>query len=156
VSFQSNAPSIPLVPVGLFAIALATLIGCAVPLLFATGVEDDSFVRLGVPLALFVVAISNLVVVRYFTLPKMVAQYRNGEVEPQPTLQQFLSSARLIALAFSVAPAIYGVVAGIMTGLPYVPLPFSFIAVIILLSCNGYLEDEGRRLRTDAVARGEF
>jgi hypothetical protein len=156
VSLRGTAPAFPLIPVGLAAIAVATVIGCVVPLLIGSPAVDDSFVRSIVPIVLFVVAISNLIVVRYFTLPQMVAQYRAGEVEPRPSLEQFLSSVRVIALAFSVAPAIYGVVAAVMTGLAFVPLPFSVVAVIILLSCNRYVEQEAQRFRTDAIAHGEI
>lgn len=70
-----------------------------------------------VPIVLFAVGTSSLLLVRLVLLPQMA---RNPDVLPQ--------ALAAMGYAFAEAPATYGVVAAIMTGRGWVALPFGALA----------------------------
>ena len=135
-----------LLPVAAVVIVLATAAGVVLSFVFADGmlVTSTSWIIFG---TLLLVAASEFVMVRWVILPAQFAALADGRDARQPAIESAITT---LIFAFSIAPAIYGVVTGILTGWAWPPPLFGAIAFVTLLAYRSYADPQMRRLRTNA------
>jgi hypothetical protein len=88
----------------------------------------DGAMRAVLPIILFGVGTGSLLLVRFVVLPQIA---RRADVQPQA-----LAS---VGYAFAESPAIYGLVAAVMTGAGWLALPFGALAVVGWLSVRAFI-----------------
>lgn len=102
---------------------------------------------------LAIVAVVALLQTRFLLLPSMVKAFR-AQTTPA-TLVQFERNVSLIVLAFSTAPAVYGLVSAFYLDAWWPPLPFGAFACLTLAATYSYAQQQIETLRREASMRGE-
>ncbi|HLB23568.1 MAG TPA: hypothetical protein VJP07_05695 [Dehalococcoidia bacterium] len=143
--------SFPVVPPSLLGIGAAALAGIAIPLAGVTSnIGGMGWAVLGM---LALVSLVALLQTRFLVLPSMRKAFL--EQRQPATLAELERSVGVIVLAFSIAPATYGVIGGVISGAWWPALPFGAMALVTLAVTHGYAQQQLDALRGEARARGE-
>jgi hypothetical protein len=140
-------PSFNLAVVGLalvLAVTIAALILPAMPPITGTG---DDFVRAALPLMFAFISVTNLLVARVLVLPAMFKALREGPTGDVPTVSALSSNANVLALTFSVAPSVYGLILNVMWDKFWIVLPFAVFSSVCLFVNDRYIGSEMVKVR---------
>jgi hypothetical protein len=124
-------------PAALTVIGIATAVALVIPS-FADSVFGDAAIHPALfCMVLVIVAVAGLLQARLLLFPRM----ETAGLGTYATPQQLADALAILAVAFSVAPAIYGIVVAVMTGDRVYVVPFPVIALITLTMLLSYAND---------------
>jgi hypothetical protein len=135
-STQANVPPW-VMPAAAAGIVIATIVSVSLCFILDDGAGGEDF-----PTALFVlvmlsVAVVDIIVTRFFVLPQMAVKAAAAADDATP--QQVADSMSVMALAFSNATAIYGIVVAVFTANLLYVAPFPVLAALTLVVLISYI-----------------
>jgi len=127
-----------IMPVAIVAIVGFAIASVAICSLVDDGAGGDDFPDTLFALVLLLVAASEIVVTRFFVLPSMLTRAQSVH---DATPQTVADSMAVIAVAFSAAVAVYGLVVAVLTANLLYAAPFPVLAVVMLIIFMAYVRE---------------
>jgi hypothetical protein len=151
-TYQAQANVRPWVmPVAAAGIVISTIVSVALCFVLGDGAGGEGFPTALFVLVMLTVAVADIIVTRFFVLPQMATK---AAAMDKATPQQIADSMGVIALGFSNATAIYGIVVAVFTANLLYVAPFPVLAAVTLVVLMSYVSEATGTLATARSIEG--